>query len=229
MNRRQFLRHVGALSGGALLPVLPGCGSSDPVNDAGKVEFRHGVASGDPLADRVILWTRVTPEVEGPVRVRYRVAADPDMTQVLIDEWTFTDADRDYTVKVDPAGLEPGRAYYYQFQSAGTRSPVGRTRTAPVGDIARLRLAAVSCSQFASGFFNVYRAVAARADLDVVLHLGDYIYENGDAGELGRAHDPLHELVTLADYRRRYAQHRSDPDLQECHRQHPFICAWDDH
>ena len=230
MNRRHFLRRIGALSGSALLPALPGCGGSDPLADAaGPVEFRHGVASGDPLPDRVILWTRVTPKNEGPVRLRCRVAADPQMRDVLIDEWSFTGAASDYTVKVDAAGLAPGRSYYYQFESTGAYSPMGRTRTAPAGDIGRLRLASVSCAQFTSGFFNVYRAVAARADLDAVLHLGDYIYENGSAGNLGRAHDPAHELFTLADYRTRYAQYRSDPDLQECHRQHPFICAWDDH
>ncbi|MEW6168027.1 MAG: alkaline phosphatase D family protein [Pseudomonadota bacterium] len=230
MNRRHFLRRIGALSGSALLPVLPGCGDSGPAADAaGPVEFRHGVASGDPLPDRVILWTRVTPQIEGPVRLRCRVAADPQMREVLIDEWSFTDAASDYTVKLDAAGLAPGRSYYYQFESTGAYSPVGRTRTAPAGDIDRLRLASVSCAQFTSGFFNVYRAVAARADLDAVLHLGDYIYEDGGAGELGRAHDPPQALLTLADYRRRYAQYRSDPDLQECHRQHPFICAWDDH
>jgi len=230
MNRRHFLRRIGALSGSALLPALPGCGGSDPLADAaGPVEFRHGVASGDPLPDRVILWTRVTPELEGPVRVRYRVAIDPAMTQLRIDEQVITDASRDYTVKVDAAGLAPGRSYYYQFESTGAYSPMGRTRTAPAGDIGRLRLASVSCAQFTSGFFNVYRAVAARADVDAVLHLGDYIYESGSDGELGRPHDPPHELFTLADYRTRYAQYRSDPDLQECHRQHPFICAWDDH
>lgn len=231
MDRRQFLRHLGIVSGSTLLPALSGCGSSsDPAADAaGAVAFRHGVASGDPLSDRVILWTRVTPEIEGPVRVRYRVASDPAMSQVRIDEQVVTDASRDYTVKVDPLGLEPGTTYYYQFESAGSRSPVGRTRTTPVAASDRLRLVSVSCSNFAAGYFNVYRAVAARADLDAVLHLGDYIYENGSAGNLGRAHDPAHELFTLADYRARYAQSRSDPDLQECHRQHPFICAWDDH
>ncbi|MDT0496430.1 alkaline phosphatase D family protein [Algiphilus sp. W345] len=230
MDRRTFLRGLSLVSGSSLLPLLTHCAESDAPDDAGgAVAFRHGVASGDPLADRVILWTRVTPEVEGPVRVRYRVAADPEMTQALIDERVVTDGGRDYTVKVDPVGLSPGTTYYYQFESGGARSPVGRTRTLPVGAVDRLRLAAVSCSKYSNGYFNVYRAVSARADLDAVLHLGDYIYESGSDGELGRAHEPAHEIVTLADYRTRYAQYRGDPDLQECHRQHPFICAWDDH
>jgi alkaline phosphatase D len=229
MDRRAFLRALGLASGGGLLPLLTHCGDSDAPGDGVAAAFLHGVASGDPLADRVILWTRVTPASDGAVRVRCLVAADPAMSELRVDAWAVTDAARDYTVKVEPLGLAPGTTYYYRFEVGDTRSPVGRTRTLPVGAVDRLRLAAVSCSSYKDGFFNVYRAVAQRADLDAVLHLGDYIYENGDAGELGRAHEPPHEIVTLADYRLRYAQHRRDPELQECHRQHPFICAWDDH
>ena len=199
MNRRHFLRRIGALSGSALLPALPGCGGSDPLADAaGPVEFRHGVASGDPLPDRVILWTRVTPELEGPVRVRYRVAIDPAMTQLRIDEQVITDASRDYTVKVDPVGLEPGTSYYYQFESAGSRSPLGRTRTTPVAAIDRLRLVALSCAKFSSGFYNVYRAVAARADVDAVLHLGDYIYESGSDGASQSPTTPPADFVAVS-------------------------------
>ena len=217
MNRRTFLQGLSLVSGSSLLPLLTHCADSQaPLDDAGgAVRFAHGVASGDPLQDRVILWTRVTPEIDAPVRVRYRVATDPAMTDVHIDAQVLTDASRDYTVKVDPAGLAPGTTYYYQFVSGGARSAVGRTRTLPSGPVERLRLVSLSCARFNSGFYNVYRAVAGRADLDAVLHLGDYIYENGSAGDLGRAHDPPHELFTLADYRWRYAQYRSDLDLQE--------------
>ncbi len=233
MDRRQFLRQVSIASGGALLPVLAGCGSSTAIGidpRAGEAAFLHGVASGDPLSDRVILWTRVTPEGEGSLQVRYRVATDPAMTQVLIDERVFTDADRDYTVKVDPLGLQPGTTYYYQFEVGTTRSPVGRTRTLPVGAVDHLRLGMVSCSSLAHGWFNAYRLLAQRSDIDCVLHLGDYIYEYGN-GEYGSARDyePPTEILTLSDYRMRYAQYRRDEDLAELHRQHPMICIWDDH
>lgn len=218
------------------MPILPGCGGSTTADEGdgggdALASFLHGVASGDPLQDRVILWTRVTPQTpdEMSVRVRYRVATDPAMTEVLIDEVVMTDADRDYTVKVDPVGLSPATTYYYQFSAGSVMSPVGRTRTLPVGALDRLRFAFTSCSKYSEGYFNVYRYMAARADLDAVFHLGDYIYESGSTGSLGRAHVPDHEIVTLQDYRQRYAQYRTDPDLQAVHRQHPMICVWDDH
>ena len=237
MDRREFIRRCGILTGSTLLPVLPGCGGSDssdmPPPDDTPVRFLHGVASGDPLADRVILWTRVTPDADGPVNVRYRVATDPAMTQVLIDERVVTDAGRDYTVKVDPVGLSPGTTYYYRFSAGGAESPIGRTRTLPVGSVAHLRFAFTSCSNYPEGYFAAYRHMAARSDLDAVFHLGDYIYEYGSSGNPELADDrsaqPASEIVTLSDYRIRHAQYKTDPDLQEVHRQHPMICVWDDH
>ena len=230
-TRREFLRRAAHVGSALALPACrnsfapgfaPGADSKD------QTAFRHGVASGDPLPDRVILWTRVTPDLEGPALVRCRVAADPAMTDVRIDQQVIADAARDYTVKVDPAGLAPGTTYYYQFESGGAHSPVGRTRTAPAGSVDRLRVAVASCADYSGGFFNAYRAIAARSDLDLVLHLGDYIYENGNTDGV-RPHEPPHELITLDDYRRRYAQYRLDADLQEAHRQHPFAVVWDDH
>ncbi|MDD3762565.1 MAG: alkaline phosphatase D family protein [Nevskiales bacterium] len=217
------------------LPLLPGCGSSSPVDGGrgpvdGKVEFRHGVASGDPLADRVMLWTRVSGVASGSVTVDYAVYADPELS-VRVSGGTFvTDAARDYTVKVDAAGLMPATTYYYRFSVDGVRSPAGRTRTAPATATDRLRVGVVSCSSLAHGYFNAYRRLAERADLDVILHLGDYIYEYG-SGEYGstREYQPAHEILTLDDYRTRHAQYKTDPDLQEVHRQHPFINVWDDH
>lgn len=182
-TRREFLRRAAHVGSALALPACrnsfapgfaPGADSKD------QTAFRHGVASGDPLPDRVILWTRVTPDLEGPALVRCRVAADPAMTDVRIDQQVIADAARDYTVKVDPAGLAPGTTYYYQFESGGAHSPVGRTRTAPAGSVDRLRVAVASCADYSGGFFNAYRAIAARSDLDLVLHLGDYIYENGN-------------------------------------------------
>jgi alkaline phosphatase D len=196
--------------------------------------FRHGVASGDPLTDRVILWTRVTPANDATIDVRWRVAADERFSQVVAQGTVRTDSDRDFTVKVDAGGLQAGRPYYYAFETGGDRSPVGRTRTLPAGTVDRVRLASLCCSNYPAGFFNVYRCVANRDDLDAVVHVGDYIYEfengrYGDGSGLLRIPEPQREAVTLSDYRVRYATYRSDPDLQEVHRRHPFIAVWDDH
>ena len=232
LSRRDFLKRAGA--GAAVLgamPVLSGCGSSTSGEGfiVGDVEFRHGVASGDPLSDRVILWTRVS-EATAPLAVSYLVATDPELNNIVLSGTTMAEAARDYTVKVDAAGLMPGTSYYYRFTAGGVQSPTGRTRTAPVGALDRLRVGVASCSSLAHGFFNAYRKLAERADLDVILHLGDYIYEYG-TGEYGsaRAYEPEHEILVLADYRARHAQYKTDPDLQAVHRQFPFIAIWDDH
>lgn len=198
------------------------------------VRFAHGVASGDPLADRVILWTRVSPtEATAPdarARGSWLVARDPAMTEVVARGTFVSDARRDWTVKVDAAGLSPGTTYYYRFEVGETRSPTGRTRTAPIAAVSRIRLATVSCASLAHGYFHVYRDIARRADLDLVVHLGDYIYEypSGLFGDV-RPYDPPTETFTLDDYRRRYAQYRTDADVQAMHRQHPMAAVWDDH
>ncbi len=228
-SRRGFFKSSGsaamALAAAPLLPL-----SAAAVIDAGPM-FQHGVASGDPLADRVILWTRATPPApRSVVIVSYVVATDPGLTQVVLRGSTKTNPARDYTVKIDAGGLSPATSYYYRFSADGQNSPVGRTRTLPVGSTARLRMAVVSCSNHAAGLFNAYRRVAERADLDLVVHLGDYVYEYGpnQYGSL-RTPEPAHEMLTLSDYRLRHAQYKRDADLQEVHRQHPMICIWDDH
>lgn len=231
-TRREILCDAGLLGTTAALPWLAGCSGSDAtlaLSGADSAAFRHGVASGDPLSDRVILWTRVTPPRDEPVEVRWLVGMDPQLNQVMRSGSVTTDAARDFTVKVDAEGLAPGTSYYYRFEALGAASPIGRTRTLPVGAIERLRIAFTSCSQHEDGFFNVYAAMSRRADLDAVLHLGDYIYENDGTDSLGRRPDPPREILSLEDYRRRYRQYRSDPDLQEAHRQHAWICVWDDH
>jgi len=187
-----------------------------------------------------VLWTRVTPGTPGEVvDVGWMVARDARMTRPVASGSIRTTAARDYTVKLDAVALEPGTTYYYRFSSRGARSVIGRTRTLPSRPTPRVRLAIVSCSNFPFGFFNVYARIAARPDLTAVLHLGDYIYEyangqygnrnDGDGRPLNRVPFPDRELVTLEDYRARYAQYREDPDLQAAHRQHPFIAVWDDH
>jgi alkaline phosphatase D len=205
-------------------------GSRDPA-----VAFRHGVASGDPLADRVILWTRVTtPNPSDFVRVAWRVARDARMRKVVCSGQVWTDASRDFTVKVDACDLKPHTTYYYQFFTKNAASPIGRTKTLPVAAARSLRFALVSCSNYPYGFFHVYGRIAERSDLDFVLHVGDYLYEYqngayGDGAPLGRIPLPDREIVALSDYRLRHATYKSDPDLQEIHRQPPFITVWDDH
>ena len=197
--------------------------------------FRHGVASGDPLTDRVILWTRVTPAAGAVAQsVSWELARDEKFTRVVTRGELQTGAARDFTVKVDAVGLEPGGVYYYRFLANKERSPIGRTKTLPQDDVARIRLASVSCSNYPAGFFNVYRCLANRADLDAVVHLGDYIYDfangvYGDGSSSGRVPMPAGQASTLADYRMRYASYRSDVDLQAAHATHPFIAVWDDH
>lgn len=229
ISRRAFVQTTTAA---AALPLIAQArlGAVQTVSDR---VFRHGVASGDPLADRVMLWTRVT--VSGSTaQVRYVMARDPALARVVARGEVATGAARDFTVKVDVTGLEPGTTYYYRFESADGQSPIGRTRTLPSAGVSRIRLGVVSCSNLPFGYFNAYAALAARADLDAVVHLGDYIYEYanggfGDGTALGRVPDPDQEMVALDDYRRRHAQYKADPDSQAVHRQHPFIVVWDDH
>jgi alkaline phosphatase D len=197
--------------------------------------FRHGVASGDPLSDRVVLWTRVTPSSAQAVDVTWRVARDPELDEVVAEGTTATDGATDFTVHVDTDGLEPATTYYYAFEALGARSPVGRTRTAAESGPERLRFGLVSCAKYTAGYFNVYARLAERDDLDFLLHVGDYIYEYGNddpkapGPAIGRAVDPPHEARTLDDYRARYAHYRRDPDLQLVHERHPIIATIDDH
>jgi alkaline phosphatase D len=214
--------------------VLTAC-ADEPVGS-----FHHGVASGDPTADAVILWTRVTPlEAEEPpevVPVRWVLARDENLREVVAEGTADARVAHDYTVKVDATGLAPGSTYFYRFESGDARTVVGRTRTLPQGHVKSLNLAFVSCSNYPFGYFNVYRAIAERDDVDAVLHLGDYYYEYAadawgkeTAERLGRVSVPAHETVTLEDYRLRHAQYRGDPDLQAMTARHPLIAVWDDH
>ena len=226
MNRRLFLGT--SARAGLVLPfarALPVLGQEQV--------FAHGVASGDPLTDRVLLWTRVSGSSDERVAVRWQVARDPGMQEIVSAGEATTGPERDYTFKVTAPGLKPGTTYHYRFEALGEQSPVGRTKTLP-RDPDHVRLAFVSCSNLPFGYFNVYRRVAERDDLDAVLHLGDYLYEYpnrdyGDGTRFGRAPQPNKEITTLSDYRTRHAQYKSDPDLQEVHRLHPFVCVWDDH
>ncbi len=227
-SRRDFFKRSGA--GAVALAATPTL-LTTPAEAAAAVRFDHGVASGDPLSDRVILWTRVTPAKPRPaLALSYVVATDPTLAHVVQRGTAKSNPGRDYTVKVDALGLEPATTYYYRFSCEGVDSPVGRTRTLPTTGVSSLRFAVVSCSNHAYGYFNAYARIAARADLDLVMHLGDYLYEYG-AGQYGsvRTPEPAHEIVTLDDYRQRHAQYKRDADAQAMHRQHPLIAIWDDH
>jgi alkaline phosphatase D len=236
LRRRTVVKGLAASSlvpllGANLLGCSDSSGGSPPIN----ASFEHGVASGDPLTDRVIIWTRLTPEREGSVRVVWEVAADPDFNDIRRDGRGDTNASVDYTVKVDVEGLDPGEVYYYRFRVLETLSPVGRTRTLPGASVAAAGFAVISCSNYPAGFFNVYREIAG-LDVDAVLHLGDYLYEydrNGYASEraeeFGRVVDPTTELYSLEDYRTRYRQYHTDEDLQSAHAAHPWFLVWDDH
>ena len=230
ISRREVFKRSGAVAA-ALLTVPVASLARVTVSAVGDAMFQHGVASGDPFADNVLLWTRVSPVVTtAPVVVEYRIASDPAMQRVVRSGSVTTSAARDYTVKVEVDGLQPGTTYYYRFSALGNDSPIGRTRTLTDGPTDRVRMAVVSCSNFAYGYFNAYRQIAQRADLDVVVHLGDYLYEYG-TGQYGtaRACEPSTEIVTLSDYRTRHAQYKRDADAQAVHRQHPMIAIWDDH
>jgi alkaline phosphatase D len=254
LGRREFV--VGSVGAATLSGVISGCaegasggdpegGAQDAGADAGDEErpiaelaldterFADGVASGDPLGDRVILWSRLSGAGTGSHAVRWVLARDPELTDVVREDSATTSAARDFTIKVDVDGLSPGSVYYYGFAFGDGRSAIGRTRTLPDAAVTQVRFAFTSCANFNNGYFHAYRQIAQRSDLDVWVHLGDYIYEyaDGEYGDasLGRTLAPLNEIVSLEDYRTRYALYRRDPDLQELHRQHPLIVVWDDH
>ena len=202
------------------------------VVDATLAPFYHGVASGDPLQESVIIWTRVS-DVSGTIPVDWQMATDTAFTNIINCGTFFTDANRDYTVKVDVDRLQPNTYYYYRFFANGKYSIRGRTRTLPEGNINNVRLAVVSCARITDGFYNVYGRIADRNDINAVVHLGDYIYEYGSDPTYitygVNDHDPPYECVTLSDYRTRYAQYHTEINLRRLHQQHPMIAVWDDH
>jgi alkaline phosphatase D len=197
--------------------------------------FYHGVASGDPLSDRVMLWTRITEDTltTTSTTVQWRIATDTSMMNIVNSGTGLCTAAKDWTFKVDAAGLQPNTWYYYDFYALGKYSLRGRTKTLPVGDVDSVRLGVVSCSNFEHGYFGSYRLMAQRNDIDCILHLGDYIYEYAVGGYsaniAGRENEPANEIITLEDYRIRHSHYKLDADLRAVHQQYPFINIWDDH
>ncbi len=249
-SRRKLLALMGA---SAVTTLAAGCagGESDDTNvapnQASNAQFKHGVASGEPLPDAVVIWTRVTPFAEavpgsglgGPVDLAWEMATDINFSSIVRKGKVTARVAHDHTVHVDVDGLQPGTSYWYRFKAGSRVSPVGRTRTAPAADSSpeAIRFGMVTCAEWEFGFFAAYRHLAERDDIAAVLHMGDYIYEFGTSygpvaspgQEIGRVHEPAHDIVSLADYRTRYGQYRSDPDLQLMHARHPTITIYDDH
>ncbi|WP_423854172.1 alkaline phosphatase D family protein [Acinetobacter guillouiae] len=240
ISRRELIQKSLASFGALSIPVsLTACGSdnNDSTSPTTKVEFLHGVASGDPLKDRVILWTRITPQDTSlRLEVVWEIATDDKFTQVINTGKVQTASAQDFTVKVDADKLKSGQTYYYRFKFGSVISPVGRTKTLPE-TTSSVQFAVCSCSNYPAGYFYVYKEMA-KQEVDAIIHLGDYIYEYGKDGyateeavKLGRtlAADNDKEIIKLDDYRKRYALYHTDSDLQAAHARHPFIVIWDDH
>ncbi len=196
--------------------------------------FLHGIASGDPDATSVVLWTRIT--AASDVEVECELATDGGFKNIVWRARQMASADRDFTLKFIATRLAPGARYFYRFRTAGAVSRTGQTRTLPLGRVERLGIALASCSNFAFGYFNAYDAIAKDAAVDFVLHTGDYIYEYAADGwgadvarKIDRVHQPAHEIVSLADYRTRHAQYKTDLGAQEMHATKPLLACWDDH
>jgi alkaline phosphatase D len=229
-NRREFIIGLGAGAGAAALP-----GVVRAAQPKGKT-FLHGVASGDPLANAVIIWTRVSGINDDDVDVKWEVAIDECFHFIVKRGEVEAKASSDFTVKVDVTGLPANGSFFYRFKCRGQQSPVGRTRTLPTGDISQLKLGVFSCSNYPAGYFNAYAEAAKMPELFAALHIGDYIYEyprgayaSADAAGMNREVLPATELLVLQDYRQRYAQYHTDADLQALHAAMPWICVWDDH
>lgn len=244
LTRRRFLQAAAITATTAATVVHPG--------EAGAGQqglwFHHGVASGDPTPTSVVLWTRVTPTpgatpgsgIGNEVEIGWEVGRDASISTVVASGSMITGPGRDHTVHVDPGGLEPATRYFYRFTAPdGTRSPVGTTATLTLDHtpLTSLNLAIASCSNWESGFYAAFGDIARRADagqLDLVVFLGDYIYEYGQGQFVGkngvvRSTQPAEESITLSQYRQRYGHHRSDPDLQAAHAALPWVVMWDDH
>ena len=234
LTRRQVLKLASSM---VLLPVacsLPDTSrkKNHPLNSK---YFIHGVASGDPDQNSVVIWTRVS-QVKQAVQVHWKMATDIKFSNIVQQGSYHTDAKRDYTVKILADKLSSGTTYFYKFKVNGASSVIGQTKTLPKGHIDNLILALATCANYPFGYFNAYDAIAKDESIDVVVHMGDYIYEygvdgfGGDVGKrIGRNHLPSHETLTLDDYRQRHAQYKTDLGSLAMHARHPLIVMWDDH
>ena len=231
MKRRSALKASSLAAIGLTATINGGCSKNT-------FYFNHGVASGDPLSDQVILWTRVTPEQPGPIEVSLEVSSSSDFNRIVFTKSLKTSSLSDYTVKYDFSIrdiFQSGEIFYYRFKAGTAISESGKTKTLAL-NIDKVKIGVFSCSNFPAGFFNAYQAAAEKNDLDLWLHLGDYLYEypmggyaTSNAKKLGRVPSPLHEIITLADYRERHAQYKLDYGSKALHRNAPMVAVWDDH
>ncbi|MES2103796.1 MAG: alkaline phosphatase D family protein [Pseudomonadota bacterium] len=241
LSRRGFVVKMSSVaavlaSGG----VLTACGGSSVAPtlelNGEQAAFNYGIASGDPLADRVILWTHAKSSTDAAVNLTWQMAADASFATVLFSGKATATKDTGFTAKVDATGLAANTEYYYRFLAPNSSvSAVGRTRTLPTGSVSEVKLAVFSCSDYPAGYFNAYdSAISSGAQFS--LHLGDYIYEYKDGvyppvatAVAARISAPANEVVTLADYRARHALHKADPYVKALHARMPMIAIWDDH
>ena len=239
-SRRNFLKTSAAsIFTVAVSSAITGCAQTLVNKPLSAIEFKHGVASGDPLSNALIIWTRATTSQSNfEVTVAWELASDSQFKNIIRSGREQTDKSRDFTIKIDVQELAPNTEYFYRFMGLNTQSPIGRAKTLPINNIEQVKMAVVSCSNYPAGYFNAYTDAAKQKDLDVVLHLGDYIYEypmggyaTENAEKIGRqlAADNSGEIITLSDYRKRYAIYRTDQGLQALHAAAPFIAIWDDH
>ena len=230
---RRLLLKTATFGLGAL--ALPG-GALAAMQAALTPGFSHGIASGEPSQRSVLLWTRYV-STASESKLRAEIWAEGAPNKIISGSEVMASATRDHIAKTTVKGLKPGKRYFYRFIAPdGTKSPIGRTKTLPEGDVAKYRMAVFSCTNMPFGYFNAYAHAVAADDFDVVLHLGDYLYEYQRGyypfpkdAVTERLIEPAGEMVALADYRLRYASYRADPDLQKLHAMHPMIAMWDDH
>ena len=231
MKRRQALKisSIGAI--GLTASIGSSCSKNTYV-------FNHGVASGDPLSDRVILWTRVTPQQAGPVRVILEVSKNKSFSSIVFSQKLQTSSLSDYTIKYDFLAkkyCDSDKGFFYRFRAGNAISEIGKSKTFSENTISA-KIGIFSCSNFPAGYFNAYQAAAEKDGLDLWLHLGDYLYEypmggyaTDKAKKLGRVPEPLHEMISLSDYRLRHAQYKQDQGSKALHKHAPLIAVWDDH
>jgi len=246
INRRKFIQNTALTTGAVLSTVLsPSCNNNNVAGETKRLNrkpvkyFLHGVASGDPLSSQVIIWTKISPDQEGTVLIKWFISSDAEFRKNIQSGEIVTNADTDYTVKIEIENLLPSTTYYYQFVFNNIYSATGRTKTTPADDYENISFAVVSCSDYSAGYYHALARVAEKKELNAVIHLGDYMYE----GTL-RLFDPTHPVYQdeyestrhkrtrewwLRYYRRRYSINRLDRDMQNAHQAHPFITIWDDH
>jgi alkaline phosphatase D len=231
MKRRQALKITSIAAIGLSASISSNCSKNT-------YSFNHGVASGDPLEDRVILWTRVTPQQTGPVEATLEISENKSFSKISYSKKLQTSALSDYTIKYDFMAkryCDSDKGFFYRFKAGGSISEIGKSKTFSKKTVSA-KIGVFSCSNFPAGYFNAYQAGAEKNDLDLWLHLGDYLYEypmggyaTDNAEKLGRTPSPTHEMITLSDYRQRHAQYKLDQGSKALHKHAPLIAVWDDH